>query len=85
MGKKIKIFGGFVALLAIFIIVLSIPNTPVEKEIHYGSTDTVERCNQLRDSGFYAGAGNSPGSTEPNNSQQRNQMYQDCIKRASGK
>lgn len=84
MGKKIKILGGFFVLVTLSILVLSIPSAPEEKEIHYGSTDTVERCNQLRDSGFYAGAGNSPGSTEPNNAQQRNQLYQDCVKRAGG-
>ena len=76
--KKIIIVG-IIVLIAIAILG-ALNSIPEEKhEIKFGSMDTVERCNQLRESGFFAGSGNDANTPE-----QRNNLYENCIKRAQG-
>jgi len=52
----------------------------VTDEVILGSPFTsVERCNELRESGFFAGM----GQTDANSPETRNQLYENCVERAS--
>lgn len=44
--------------------------------------NSVERCDKLRDSGFFASVGLPATGTEPNSREDQQSMYQNCLNRA---